>query len=76
MRVKGIDCEVVAKFTILRLGWEMDNEGWVASDPAGKRRLVFTSHGSAYFGEPAELDREIDTHQAALEGMLAAKSLL
>ena len=67
----GIPQKVIAAFEIPRVGWEMDNQGWVVWMENNTLRVFSTNHGSL-----CEMDRdELNTlHNDMLESAIAAKT--
>ncbi len=65
---------VLDSFNIFRIGWEMDNEGWLVQMKDGRKEFVETSHGGyCWMAEETVLDyvvsygRTIEKMKAALK---------
>jgi hypothetical protein len=67
---------VICTFPIPRIGWEMDNEGYIVQFDETRRRLVMTSHGTPYFAEESELTDQIKELEATIEEMTVACDLI
>ena len=39
------DYEIIHTFKIMHVGWELDNEGWIAKNKKGELVFLITSHG-------------------------------
>lgn len=74
IKIHDVEYKVVFMFSIPRVGWEMDNTGYVVTD--GKaHRLVMTSHGSAYFPKDSELSEHIAALEQVVYDMKEARNL-
>ena len=48
--INGLECPVLKEFTVVHIGWELDNEGYIV-EYQGENRVVLSSHGSFYMEE-------------------------
>ena len=62
---------VVLTFTILRKGWEMDNDGWVTEDGG----VWTTSHGGLLRLDAGSLEWHIRETRESLDGLIVARFL-
>jgi hypothetical protein len=65
---------VILDFPMPRVGWEMDNTGYVVLD-GDKRRLVFTSHGTPYFATAENAAEMLTLYSEAEAGLTHAINL-
>lgn len=67
---KTIDgSQLVCRYTVLREGWEFDEQGWVTEDG----RVWGTSHGQVVELSLDEFEEEMATVAASLKSMKAAR---
>lgn len=66
----------IFSFTILRQGWESDNEGWIEKQSDGTLRLMTTNMGSKCEMPIEELDDHITETEMSLVGLKKAKNLM
>jgi hypothetical protein len=57
---------ILARATVLRIGWEMDNEVCAVEMKDGSRMLVGTSHGGVYEIDIEDLKEDMANYEAAL----------
>lgn len=72
------DYDVIFTFRILRAGWDMDNEGWIASNKKGQRVLLMTSHGGLldYGRNISELHEKLEETRQSAAGLKEAIKLM
>lgn len=68
--------KIIYQFSVLHLGWEMDNTAWVIQKPDKSRKLIFTNHGSPYETDIAELVNKIQEYEKVTKEILAAITIL
>jgi len=77
-RAEMEDYQVLHQFKVLHLGWEMDNEAWIAKNKKGRSVLLMTSHGGLYdYGQDiSELHGKIRETRDVLAGLKKAVALI
>lgn len=72
------DYDMIHTFRILRDGWEMDNEAWIARNKKGKLVLLMTSHGGLYdYGrDVSELHEKLEKTKRSVAGIKQAIALI
>lgn len=63
-------------FKVARLGWEMDNEGFVVeNERLGMKFIILTNHGTPYFADRNEVMSQIQNYRIWLYGAEEALAL-
>ena len=76
IKVNGKTYKVLYTFVIAHIGWEMDNEGWICEDDAGKKVFITTNHGCLCFENVTNLRELIDDEECRLYKMRVALEIL
>ncbi len=68
--------EILKTFTIMHVGWEMDNYGWIVKLNNGKNVAVTTNHGTLKLWTTEEMYQKIQETQESLNGLKESLKLL
>lgn len=74
IRIDNKEYPVVCEFPILRIGWEMDNKGYLVQD-GDKTRFASTNHGRFCWMSISEVSEYIGDLYSALKQVEAAYNL-
>ena len=75
IKIQDVEYRTVFMFSIPRVGWEMDNTGYVVV-VGNSHRVVLTSHGHAYFAADTELAEHIALLEQTVYDMKEAQKLV
>lgn len=65
-----VDFNIVSRFLIPHIGWEMDNEGYIVKDGNGLNKLALSNHGRYYLADREELNDFINNTRDILDYMI------
>lgn len=66
---------VLKEFSVMHIGWESDNKGWIIDDN-GTNKIILTSHGDKYEASKKELQDIVTEYQSVLNDSITALDLL
>lgn len=68
--------KIIAKATVLHIGWEMDNECWLVEMSDGKLELFTTNHGGFYHMCDEDLQDAIREAQDSYNGLNNIRNIM
>lgn len=66
----------IYRFPVLKEGWEIDSNGWIAVRPDGTRTIILTNHGNEYEAAPEELHDLIRSYERVISDTKMGLDLL